>query len=238
MRYSVVIPVYNEERSILSVYSSVKEVMQSLQREYEIIFVNDGSEDNSLTLLKAISFNNDDLKLVSLDKNYGESFALQSGFDNASGEIIISMDGDGQFEPRDIPRLLGKLNKDYDVVCGWRHKRQDPRLRIISSRIANLIRRLLVGEKIHDVGCSFRVYRKDCVKNLGLKGPMQRFIVAILLKNGCRIAEVKVSHYPRISGNSNYNIRNRLFNSLTGMINVLRYKKKAGKERGKSEIFK
>lgn len=224
MMYSLVIPVYNEEGSILAVYSSVKEVMQTLRQEYEIIFVNDASEDNSLNLLKNLSSYNNDLKLISFAKNCGESVALQNGFDSASGEVIISMDGDGQLEPKDIPKLLEKLNEGYDVVCGWRHKRCDPWPKILSAKIANFAMRFLIGQKIHDMGCALRVYRKGCVRNLKFKGQLQRFIAAVLLKNGWRIAEVKVSHSPRRLGNSNYNITNRMFNSLTGLIQVLRYK--------------
>jgi len=225
MQYSVVIPIYNEQDCIRPVYFSIKEVMDGLGEPYEAIFVNDASVDNSPEILDKIASQDSKVKIINLKKNSGESLAAKAGFNAACGKIVIGMDGDGQFEPKDIPELLAKLSEGYDVVCGWRYQRNDPWLRIISSKIANIIRRAIMREKIHDVGCCLRVYRRECLSGIPMEGQLYRFITAFLLKKGCKIAEIKVHHYPRKHGAANYNIRNRLFNSLPGFLYAVRYKK-------------
>jgi len=225
MQNSVVIPIYNEQDCIWPTYLSVKEVMEGLKEPYEIIFVNDASKDDSLGILNKAASQNNKVKIINFKENSGESQATKAGFDAASGKIIISMDGDGQLDPKDIPKLLAKLNEGYDVVCGWRYERNDPWLRIISSKIANIIRRVVMREKIHDVGCCLRAYRRECLFNIPMEGQLYRFITVFLLKKGCKIAEIKVRHYPRKHGAANYNIRNRLFNSLPGFLYAARYKK-------------
>lgn len=224
MKYSIVIPIYNEEECIEPLYFSLIEVFKNLKEDYEIIFINDFSLDNSLEVINNLRSQYENIKLLNFTKKSGKGEALQAGFDNARGEIIITIDGDGQFEPKDISRLLGKLNNGYDVVCGWRYKRSDPLLKKLSSKVANIFRRILLEEKIHDVGCSLRVYKSNAVKNIKIKGEIHRFLTALLLKKGCNITELKINHYSRRCGTSKYNIRNRLFVSFMDLFYVLMYK--------------
>jgi len=225
MQYSVVIPIYNEQDCIRPMHRFIKEVMDGLGEPYEVIFVNDASSDDSLAILNKVASQDNKVKIINLEKNSGESVAAGAGFNAACGNIVISMDGDGQFEPKDIPRLLDKLSEGYDVVCGWRYNRDDPWLRVFSSKIANIIRRIILREKIHDVGCCLRVYRRECLSGIPMEGKLYRFITAFLLKKGCKIAEIKVHHYPRKYGAANYNIRNRLFSSMPGFFCAMKYKK-------------
>jgi len=226
VKFSVVIPIHNEEGAISGVYYSLQEVMSGIGEAYEIIFVDDGSHDKSLEVLQSLQdAKNRDLRVIALEEHLGQAKAMQAGFTAAKGAIIITIDGDGQFDPRDIPKLLKKLNQGYDVVCGFRDHRIDPWTKIISAKIANMFRRVLIGEKIHDVGSTFRAYRSETVKNLDLTKEKLILMTAILLKKGYRIGEVKVSHYPRTSGASKYNIKNRLFTGLSGILKVIKLKK-------------
>lgn len=198
---------YNEEESLRLLYSSLRKTMESLREAYEIIFVNDGSVDNSFEVLKNISSKSNNLIIIDLAKNYGQSAAVQAGFDIASGEIIITMDGDLQNDPDDIPRLLEKMKEGYDVVCGWRYKRYDPLLKKISSKIANIFRRIFWNERIHDVGCTLRVYLKKTLKDIYLYGRMDpSFLTLILLKKGFKIGELKIKHNRRDFGRSKYGV--------------------------------
>ena len=226
MQNSVVIPIYNEKECIWGVYSSVKKVMEGLEEPFEIIFVNDASEDGSWLELNKVVSQDSSVKVINLKKRSGESLAAKAGFDAACGNIIISMDGDGQLEPKDIPRLLTKLKEGYDVVCGWRYKRNDPWLRIASSKIANIVRRITIGEKIHDVGCCLRVYKRECLAGIPFEGQFYRFFTAFLFKKRFKITEIKVCHYPRKHGASKYNLHNRLFSSLPGFFCAMMYKKR------------
>ncbi len=206
IEYSVVIPIYNEEKSLLPLYYSIRNVMSEIKYPYEIIFINDGSTDNSLDILKSISSKSNDVILVNLTENYGQSTAMQAGFDFSTGKIIITIDGDLQNDPRDIPRLLDKMRQGYDVVCGWRHDRHDPFLKRISAKIANVFRRLFWKEKIHDVGCTLRVYLRRTLKDIHLYRHRHRFLTFILLRKGFKIGEIKIKHHPRRFGKSKYSV--------------------------------
>lgn len=225
IEYSVILPVYNEEESLLKLCSSLEEVMSKLAKPYEIIFIDDGSSDNSLEIIKGLQTKSKNVLLIDLGMHCGQAKAMQTGFDAAKGSIIITIDSDGQFDPQDIPKLLDKLNQGYDVVCGFRDKRRDSFSKIISAKIANIIRRIFIGEKIHDVGSTFRAYRSKTVKNLSLTKDKLILMTAILLKKGYRIGEVKVKHYPRAAGQSKYNVRNRFFSGLIGLLKLGKYKK-------------
>lgn len=220
MKYSVVIPVYNEEDSVCPLYLALREVMNNLRADYEIIFVNDSSRDKSLEYLKNITIDHSHLVIVNLLKHSGQTAALQAGFILAQGEIIITLDADLQNDPKDIPILLEKLSQGFDVVCGWRCQRDDPYPKIISSRVAGYIRRLVTREPVHDFGCTLRVFKRPVLDKVILSGNMHRFFTFIMYKLGYKITEVRVRHHPRMHGVSKYTIGNRL---LPGLIDLIRF---------------
>ena len=203
MKYSVIVPIYQEEGNIPELDSQLRVVMNKLG-SYEIIYINDGSKDNSLKELKKLK----NCIIINLNRNYGQSIALDAGFKRASGDYIISIDGDLQNDPKDIPKLLEKLQKDnLDVVAGWRKKRKDKNGIKILTKIGRLFRSLLIKDNVHDSGCTLRVYRKEAAKSLDLWGEMHRYILAILRWKGFTIGELVVNHRPRIHGTTNYNYK-------------------------------
>jgi glycosyltransferase involved in cell wall biosynthesis len=206
MTISIVIPLYNEEENVRELYGSLKPVMDSLGDEYEIIFIDDGSTDNTLSLLQEIKAADDGVIVLSLRRNFGQTAAFAAGFDYSRGDIIVTMDGDLQNDPKDIPKLL-ELMKDNDLVSGWRKKRKDPFLsRRLPSILANSLISKVTGVNLHDYGCSLKAYRRDVIKNLKLYGEMHRFIPAVASWYGVRIAEVETTHHPRLRGKSKYGI--------------------------------
>ena len=201
MKYSVIIPVYNEEWNVEKLNSEIKETLDLLNEPYEIIYINDNSTDKTLKELKSLK----NIKIDNLNRNYGQATALDSGFKLASGEIIISMDGDLQNDPKDIPRLLKKLEKEnLDVVTGWRKKRKDKGGIKILTRIGRLLRRIIINDKVHDTGCTLRVYKKEAAKSLDIGGEMHRYILALLRWKGFKIGELIVKDRKRLNGKSKY----------------------------------
>lgn len=206
MTISIVIPLFNEEENVRELHGSLKPVMDSIGDEYEIIFIDDGSTDHTLSLLQEIQAADDTVIVLSLRRNFGQTAAFAAGFDYSRGDIIVTMDGDLQNDPRDIPKLL-ELMKDNDLVSGWRKKRKDPFLsRRLPSIIANSLISKVTGVNLHDYGCSLKAYRRDVIKNLKLYGEMHRFIPAVASWYGVRIAEVETTHHPRLRGKSKYGI--------------------------------
>lgn len=206
MTVSVVIPLYNEEENVQELHSSLRNVLDSIGSEYEMIFVDDGSTDRTLESLQQIQSEDEKVIILSLRRNFGQTAAFAAGFDYSRGEIIITMDGDLQNDPNDIPRLLS-LMKDHDLVSGWRKKRKDPFLsRRLPSILANWLISKVTGVNLHDYGCSLKAYRRDVIKNLRLYGEMHRFIPAVASWYGVRIAEVETTHHPRKRGKSKYGI--------------------------------
>lgn len=204
---SVVIPVYNEEENIPGLYGRVKEVLESLGREWELILVDDGSKDDSFALMCSISRDDPKVKVVKLRRNYGQTAALSAGFDQAQGEVIVTLDADLQNDPADIPRLLTKLDEGYDIVSGWRKSRKDPTVtRILPSLVANKLISFLTGVRLHDNGCTLKVYRGEILKNIRLYGEFHRFIPALATAAGAQIAELEVNHHSRKFGRSKYGI--------------------------------
>jgi len=210
MTLSVVIPVYNEEENIQLLHAKLKEALDILNNEYEILFVDDGSTDGTLSILEEIQAGDKHVIVLSLRRNFGQTAAFAAGFDFARGDVIVTMDGDLQNDPADIPKLLERI-KDHDLVSGWRKKRKDPFFtRRLPSIMANWLISKVTGVKLHDYGCSLKAYRRDVIKNLKLYGEMHRFIPAVASWYGVRIAEVETVHHPRMHGKSKYGISRTL----------------------------
>jgi glycosyltransferase involved in cell wall biosynthesis len=204
---SIVVPVYNEEESIGLLYKKIRDACGELRISYEIVFVDDGSRDRTFEMLAVIHKQDPSVKVVRFRKNFGQTAAMAAGFEQARGDLIVSMDGDLQNDPADIPKLLAKLREDYDVVCGWRKDRKDKLIsRRIPSAVANWLIGLVTGVHIHDNGCSLKAYRASTIKNVVLYGEMHRFIPAMSTLTGARIAEIVVNHHPRRFGTSKYGI--------------------------------
>ncbi len=204
---SVVVPLYNESKVIDELYSRLSAVMRETGLNYELIFVDDGSADDTLEKIIGITENDDNVTAVELRRNFGQTPALAAGFDHASGEIIISMDGDLQHMPEEIPQFLEKIDQGYDIVSGWRKKRVgNMLLRKIPSRIANWLASKITGVNIHDFGTTFKAYRRELIKDLHLFGEMHRFIPALLSGMGARIIEIPIKNIERPVGASNYGI--------------------------------
>jgi glycosyltransferase involved in cell wall biosynthesis len=206
MTLSVIIPLYNEEENIPLLYEKLKQYLSSLEKECEILFVDDGSTDRTLSILEEIQSKDNNVIVLSLRRNFGQTAAFAAGFDFARGDIVVTMDGDLQNDPADISKLL-ELIKDHDLVSGWRKKREDPFFsRRLPSLMANWLISNVTGVKLHDYGCSLKAYRRDVIKNLRLYGEMHRFIPAVASWYGVRVAEVEVAHHPRLKGRSKYGI--------------------------------
>lgn len=219
MSVSVVIPLYNEEENVSVLHERLKDVLDALGTEYEIIYVDDGSSDRTLNLLEGIQQADRNVLVLSLRRNFGQTAAFAAGFDFARGDIVITMDGDLQNDPKDIPRLLDAI-RDYDLVSGWRKKRKDTFLtRRLPSMIANWLISKVTGVSLHDYGCSLKAYRRDVVKNLRLYGEMHRFIPAVASWYGVRVAEIETTHHPRLRGKSKYGI-SRTIKVLLDLITV------------------
>lgn len=204
---TIVLPVYNEQTNIEPLYAELKDVLDGIGLRYEIIFIDDGSTDDSYKIIKAIKMADEQVRAIRFRRNFGQTAALAAGFDHAKGEVIITLDADLQNDPKDIPRLLEKIKEGYDLVSGWRYSRQDPfLLRRLPSMIANKVISFTTDVKLHDYGCTLKAFTKDVVQNIELYGEMHRFIPAIASWMGISIAEIKVNHRPRVSGSSKYGV--------------------------------
>jgi glycosyltransferase involved in cell wall biosynthesis len=207
IQYSIVVPFFNEQESIPPLYMKLTEVMDSIGESYEMVFVDDGSKDNSYKVLSDIYEHDRRVNVVRLRRNFGQTPALKAGFDFARGEVIISMDGDLQHDPEEIPRFLEKIEEGYDLVSGWRYERKDHWLmRQVPSRVANWLMAKLSGIDLHDFGTTFKAYRREILQEIQLYGELHRFIPALASSTGARIAEVPISNLERKSGKSNYGI--------------------------------
>jgi len=204
---SVVIPVYNEAENLEPLYQELAVQCPKLGRTYEILFIDDGSKDDSFSVLKGIQKRDKRVKVIRFRKNFGQTAAMSAGFDYARGEIIITLDADLQNDPKDFPLLLSKIEEGYDIVAGWRRRRFDKFLtRRLPSIMANWLISRITGVKLHDYGCTLKAFRYEVVKSIKLYGELHRFIPAIASNIGVSIAEVPVNHRPRIHGKSKYTI--------------------------------
>ncbi|MYF99118.1 glycosyltransferase family 2 protein, partial [Candidatus Poribacteria bacterium] len=204
---SIIVPVYNEEENVRPLYEKIRSVCESIGKPYEVLFVDDGSQDKTFDVLSEMRDYSPNLSVIRFQENAGQTSAMAAGFEYAQGEYIISMDGDLQNDPADIPQLLEKLDADYDLVCGWRKERQDKFwTRRLPSVVANWIISKVTGVAIHDNGCSLKAYRAEVIKQVPLYGEMHRFIPAMSTVVGARIAEIVVKHHPRRFGTSKYGL--------------------------------
>ena len=202
MDISVVVPIYNEEWNITKLNAEIQEVVSKITRSFEVIYINDSSTDGSLRELKSLK----NITIINLNRRYGQTTAFDAGFKAAQGELVISLDGDGQDDPHNIPALIKKLkDDDLDVVAGWRKHRSDKSGICVLTKIGQYLRKKMINDSIHDSGCALRVYRKEAVKSLDIGGEMHRYIMALLRWKGFRIGEVVVNHRKREHGVSNYN---------------------------------
>ena len=201
---SVVVPVYNEEASLEALNADLMEAMQTLNRSFEIIYVDDGSRDRSFEILSGFAAADASVKVIKFRRNFGQTAAMTAGMDAARGAVIVPLDADGQNDPRDIARLLDKIDEGFDVVSGWRKKRQDHIWRKIPSRVANGLISRVTGVPLHDYGCSLKAYRASILKDVALYGEMHRFIPAYAAMAGGRVTEIAVDHHPRLHGQSKY----------------------------------
>src|SRR5580704_15122097 len=218
--YSVVVPLYNEQESVPQLYVKIIEVMDTLGEPYEIVFVDDGSRDGTFRQLSEISRDDERVVVVRLRRNFGQTAALKAGFDHSRADIIISMDGDLQHDPAEIPRFIQKLQEGYDIVSGWRVERTDHWLaRQFPSRVANRLMAKLSRVDLHDFGTTFKAYRREILSEIHLYGELHRFIPALASWAGASIAEVPVTNIPRQSGKSNYGI-SRTIRVLLDLISV------------------
>lgn len=218
---SLTVPVYNEREALASLFENVQAVMhQHFPENWEIIFVNDGSQDGSAEFLDGLAEKHPEVKVVHFRRNFGQTAAMMAGFDFACGEIIIPLDGDGQNDPKDIPRIVAKLDEGFEVCSGWRKDRQDNALqRNLPSILANKLISAVSGVKLHDFGCSLKAYRAEVIKGVRLYGEMHRFLPIYAKWHGARIAEVAVGHHARTTGHSKYGLE-RVLKVLMDLLTV------------------
>ena len=217
---SVILPVFNEADNLEPLATDVVAALEETGRSYEVIFVDDGSTDQSLAVLKTLQRTHPSVVVIEFRRNFGQTAALAAGLRAADGEIVVTMDADRQNDPRDIAMLLKEIDQGMDLVCGWRHERKDGLwLRLLPSRVANWLISTTTDVKLHDYGCTLKAMRKDVAKNLRLYGEMHRFIPAIASWYGVRMSEVKVRHHARTAGVSKYGL-SRTFRVLLDLLTV------------------
>lgn len=222
---SIVVPLYNEEKSLEMLVSRILEVGDTFNFDYEIILVDDGSTDGTWEKIELFGKNLPHIGAIKLCRNYGQTSAMVAGFEHATGEIIVTMDGDLQNDPADIPRLLEKINDGHDIVSGWRTNRKDHFVRSFLSRIANVIISWTTSVQLHDYGCSLKAYRADCIKSLKAYGEMHRFFPALASMTGARVTEIPVKHHPRRYGVSKYGLNRTLkvFSDIFSINLIIRF---------------
>lgn len=229
-RFSIVIPLKNEEDNIVDLLQELEPVMKSLQQPWEVICIDDGSTDRTRAIIKGLIVDNPHLRLLIFSQNFGQSSAFDAGFKAAKGEFVITLDGDRQNDPNDIPKLVN-LIEHCDLVCGIRAKRKDPFSKRIISWAANIVRSKICQDEVTDTGCSLKIYRTHCLRTIKMFNGMHRFLPALFSIEGFRVKEVVVNHRPRVRGVTKYSFLNRSFNTVSDMFAVrwmrkrhLRYK--------------
>ncbi len=216
---SVIVPVLNEEESIEKLYTNIKYIIDKSKKSYEILFVDDGSIDKTFQIIKRIADQDNNVVAIKLRKNFGKSIALHTAFKYIKGKIIITMDGDLQDDPEEIPKFVEKIEEGYDMVIGWKYPRKDSITKIISSKIFNKLTSYLTHIYLHDFNCGFKAYKKALTDNISLYGGMHRYISVIASWNGYKITELKIKHHPRQYSKSKYGT-SRLFEGLIDLITI------------------
>ena len=220
LKLSIVVPLYNEEENVLELHRQIVAALEGSALEFEMIFVDDGSRDGTVPALRGVASRDPRARVIQLRRNYGQTPSMRAGIDYATGDVIVTMDGDLQNDPADIPQLVEHLQRGYDLVAGWRRNRQDALIsRKLPSKVANWLIGKVVGVPIRDNGCSLKAYRASTIKQTPLYSEMHRFIPAMVTAGGGRIAEVPVRHHPRLKGTSKYGI-SRTGKVLFDMITV------------------
>lgn len=216
IHYSIVIPLKNEEHNIADLVQELEPVMQQIGQAWELICIDDGSTDQTRAILKQLAMQKTYMRLIFFDRNYGQSSAFDAGFKAAKGEFVITLDGDRQNDPADIPKLIQEIPQ-CDLVCGIRLKRKDSWSKRITSKLANFVRNRLCQDGVQDTGCSLKIYRASCLKQIKMYHGMHRFLPALFKIEGFRIKETPVNHRERIKGKSNYNFFNRSLNTIADL---------------------
>ena len=223
---SMIVPLYNEEESIEKLVRAVFDVAEGFDFSWELLLVDDGSSDRTWAILEeTISLHPRHVRAVRFRRNYGQTSAMVAGFEYARGEIIVTLDGDLQNDPADIPVLLAKLEEGYDIVSGWRKDRKDHFSRVLPSRVANALISITTGVKLHDYGCSLKAYRAECIRSLKAYGEMHRFFPALASMTGARVTEIPVNHHPRRFGVSKYGFGRifKVFSDIFSMNLIIRF---------------
>ncbi len=218
-KLSLVIPLYNEEESINPLVNEIKKALKLIDISFEVVFVDDGSSDKSLEILKEICKQDRRFRYVSFRKNYGKSAALQIGFNNVTGDVVVTMDADLQDDPNEIPNLLKKLDEGFDLVSGWKKIRHDPFIKKYSSRFFNFVTGMISGIKIHDFNCGLKAYRKEVTENVKVYGEMHRYVPVLASWGGFKVSEIAVKHQPRRYGKTKFGI-SRFFKGFVDLITV------------------
>ncbi|MCX7610178.1 MAG: glycosyltransferase family 2 protein [Ignavibacterium sp.] len=219
-KISIVVPLYNEEESLQPLAAEIRKALKPLNIQYEVLLIDDGSTDKSLSVIKEIARTDNRFKYISFRKNYGKSAALQVGFNNASGDVVITMDADLQDDPHEIPNLIKKLQEGFDLCSGWKKQRYDPFIKKYSSRFFNFVTRVISGIKIHDFNCGLKAYRSDVVKNIKVYGELHRYIPVLAKWQGFTVTEIVVKHHPRKYGKTKFGI-SRFFKGFIDLITVI-----------------
>ena len=222
---SIVVPLYNEEESVEKLLVKILETGGKFDFSYEILLVDDGSTDHTWNIIEELAADIQNLRGIKFRRNYGQTSAMVAGFDYAEGEIIVTLDGDLQNDPADIPKLLKKIEEGYDIVSGWRKHRKDQFLRVLPSRVANYIISATTRVRLHDYGCSLKAYRAQCIKPLKAYGEMHRFFPALASMTGAKITEIAVDHHPRKFGVSKYGFDRilKVFSDIFAMNLIIRF---------------
>ena len=230
MKISFVIPAKNEQDSIKKLYQEIITSVSQVTKDFEIIFIDDGSNDKTFGVMSGLAKIDKRIKVIRLRGNFGKSVALQIGFDKSEGDIIFTMDADLQDNPKEIPAMLSKLDQGYDLISGWKKKRKDPISKTIPSAVVNSVVRVMSGLNLHDINCGFKAYRKEVVKNLNLYGDLYRFIPILAHRQNYKIAEIVVEHRARKFGKSKYGWK-RLFSGWLDLLTIfflIRYLRRPG----------
>lgn len=223
MKYSVVIPVFNERDSLYPLFNSLKETMDSLGERYEVIFINDGSTDDTLNRLNALKETNPQLKVINFAKNRGQGKAIEEGFCNVKGDIIITIDGDLQNDPRDIPKLIAKINEGFNLVCGWRYIRKENLLKKAKSRLGNFLQGRITQLNLHDMSCTFRAYSREIINGITFKRKYDFSLLPYIIfqRHKVKIAEVKIEHNYRKSGKTKYKLLETIVGTIYSYLKII-----------------